>query len=286
MLQPTPEGKAVWKATVISDTGWSHNFTLLRLAPALIWEANEQPAAFAGTVEIEVMTDEPDSVSPDVSELMSASTAQPTAPGPASSMPAATSAADAMDELIFLMEPSRTPESEPPVQPARLSVPANVQPPSPKSEPVPTATPTPPDAHATPSAEHFMAWLKHALATRKLILNDAKALVHTVDGTVYFVTPGIFQRCAKEHPQIAALAKQGDQRLAMAAKTLREIGPALQAPNRPEHLDMRSHRPQKIPSSTWPFGKHRRHIVAWIHLPTTLTYHFYSDMADRRPENL
>jgi len=32
MLQPTPEGKAIWKATVTSDTDWSHSFTLLRLA--------------------------------------------------------------------------------------------------------------------------------------------------------------------------------------------------------------------------------------------------------------
>jgi len=41
MLQPTPEGKAIWKATVTSDTGWSHSFTLLRLAPALTWEADD-----------------------------------------------------------------------------------------------------------------------------------------------------------------------------------------------------------------------------------------------------
>lgn len=37
MLQPTSDGKAVWRATVTSTTGWSHSFTLLRLAPALIW---------------------------------------------------------------------------------------------------------------------------------------------------------------------------------------------------------------------------------------------------------
>ncbi|MGI0679235.1 MobH family relaxase, partial [Pseudomonas aeruginosa] len=38
MLQPTPDGKAIWRAIVTSSTGWSHSFTLLRLAPALIWE--------------------------------------------------------------------------------------------------------------------------------------------------------------------------------------------------------------------------------------------------------
>ncbi len=50
MLQPAPDGKAIWRATVTSSSGWSHAFTLLRLSPALIWEAGERPAAYAGTV--------------------------------------------------------------------------------------------------------------------------------------------------------------------------------------------------------------------------------------------
>lgn len=45
---PTQDGKAIWKATVASDRGWSHSFTFLRLSPALIWEAGERPAPFAG----------------------------------------------------------------------------------------------------------------------------------------------------------------------------------------------------------------------------------------------
>jgi len=36
-----------------SATGWSYSFTLLRLAPALIWESGERPALFAGTVAID-----------------------------------------------------------------------------------------------------------------------------------------------------------------------------------------------------------------------------------------
>ena len=48
---PTPDGKAIWKATVASDAGWSHSFTFLKLSPALIWEAAERPAPFAGQVQ-------------------------------------------------------------------------------------------------------------------------------------------------------------------------------------------------------------------------------------------
>jgi hypothetical protein len=64
---------------------------------------------------------------------------------------------------------------------------------------------------AEPSGEHFMAWLKQAVALRRLIINDAKALVHTVDDTVFLVTPGIFQRYAQEFPKIGTLAKLENQ---------------------------------------------------------------------------
>jgi len=105
--------------------------------------------------------------------------------------------ANAIDELITLMEATQTPAAP------------EVQPPS----ALPEMRPTSPEAEhpAIPSAEHFMAWLKHAIATRKLILNDTKALVHTVDNTAFLVTPGIFQRYAQEHPQTAILAKQANQ---------------------------------------------------------------------------
>lgn len=53
IVQPAPDGKAIWRATVTSGTGWSHSFTFLRLSPALIWESGERPAPFAGTITTE-----------------------------------------------------------------------------------------------------------------------------------------------------------------------------------------------------------------------------------------
>ena len=61
---------------------------------------------------------------------------------------------------------------------------------------------------AEPSGAHFMVWLRQSIQTRKLIINDAKALVHTVAGTSYLVSPGVFQRYAQEFLHVAALAKQ------------------------------------------------------------------------------
>jgi hypothetical protein len=56
-----------------------------------------------------------------------------------------------------------------------------------------------------------MAWLQQGVASRLLIINDAKALVHTMGDTAYLVSPGVFQRYAQEHPQVGTLAKQESQ---------------------------------------------------------------------------
>lgn len=56
-----------------------------------------------------------------------------------------------------------------------------------------------------------MLWLKQAIVSRRLIINDAKALVHTVAETAYLVSPGVFQRYAQEHSQVSALAKEEKQ---------------------------------------------------------------------------
>lgn len=70
---------------------------------------------------------------------------------------------------------------------------------------------TPTSSVGQPSGEHFMVWLHQGIASRRLIINDAKALVHTVGDTAYLVSPGLFQRYAQEYPQVGALAKQEDQ---------------------------------------------------------------------------
>lgn len=79
------------------------------------------------------------------------------------------------------------------------------------TSPVSTAIAAPPPLSARPSGEHFMEWLRQGIALRKLIINDAKALVHTVSDTAYLVSPGVFQRYAQEHPQVGMLAKQESQ---------------------------------------------------------------------------
>jgi len=209
MLQPTPDGKAVWRATVTSDTGWSHKFTLLQLAPALIWEGGDRPEPFTGTVAIEVEpSDAPAEPSTDSGVSSPAASATPALP--------AAPAADGIDDLLALLGPVDTevtnqkPAVEP--SPAIFLGESSAHSDGHDSTPLPASAHPPSSNHRSsqelPSGEHFMAWLQQRIQNHKLIINDAKALVHTVAGTAFLVSPGVFQRYAKEHPHTAALAKQ------------------------------------------------------------------------------
>jgi hypothetical protein len=210
MLQPTPNGKAIWRATVTSAAGWSHTFTLLRLAPALIWEGDDRPESFTGTVAVELELEPQDNAPAPPTDTGDLS---PTAAAPA---PSAAPAADSVDALLTLLgtADSEPTEQEPAIEPSRA---IGVDEPSASSH---GADPTSPPAPALPSSsnneitreppsgEHFIAWLRQRVQSRKLIINDAKALVHTVADTAFLVSPGVFQRYMQEHPQTAALAKQ------------------------------------------------------------------------------
>ena len=46
-------------------------------------------------------------------------------------------------------------------------------------------------------------WVKEGILSHKLVINDSKAKIHTVGGTFFLVTPGLFQRFAQEFPGIS-----------------------------------------------------------------------------------
>ncbi len=54
----------------------------------------------------------------------------------------------------------------------------------------------------------FVNWVKEGIQSHKLIINDSKAKVHTVRGSVFLVTPGLFQRYVQEFPGISQGANQ------------------------------------------------------------------------------
>lgn len=211
LLRPTPEDRAIWKATVTSDAGWSHTFTLLRLSPAVIWESGERPPSFSGAVTVfseAGETAETDATPTDVQHI-STIDIQPPEPvagvaSPTSASAPSPSAVDALLELIDLPETGEegegTSDDHPDAEPAGIGEPA--EPDALYLDHVDAGT-----SAITPSAEHFMEWLRHRIESRTIVINDAKARIHTVADTVLLVSPGLFKRYAQEHPQTAGVAK-------------------------------------------------------------------------------
>jgi integrating conjugative element relaxase (TIGR03760 family) len=204
IVQATPDGKAIWKATVTGDNGWSYSFTFLKLAPALIWEAGDRPPAFSGAVRVEHADISQHS---ETETPVSEGACGAESPSSPDSLRLSSSADSTMGEgvgtLLDMLE--TVPAHAPVISPLTSPDPSeSVDRRSPDVRSVPSVE----VASEAPSGEHFIDWLRTSIQSRKLIINDAKALVHTVADTAYLVSPGVFQRYAQERSEIAKLAKQ------------------------------------------------------------------------------
>ncbi|UFH29260.1 MobH family relaxase [Pseudomonas sp. CIP-10] len=173
LVDATGEGKAVWSAAV-TDGDWQHRFTFLRLRPGLIWANEPRPDCFSGTVEPmmndSLPTDETSESAPDrpqaaLEEKLHASEQ-------------VNQDFDYLDDLMDM-----------------LQVPHEVETASSTVSLQSAAAP-----HQNAAGLAFLEWLREGIHTHRLVVNDSKAKVHTVDGTFFLVTPGIFQRYAAEYP--------------------------------------------------------------------------------------
>ncbi|GAB1616897.1 MobH family relaxase [Pseudomonas sp. NGC7] len=183
LVDSTPEGKAVWSANV-TDNDWQHRFTFLRVQPSLIWADKPRPDCFKGTVEPMVEHPMP---AGDTCESAS-DRPQPTSEEEQPEPEHPRQDFDYLDDLMdMLQEPSEVDNG-------------------PSAESLQSAITPPKDAEGLA----FLEWLRKGVLNHRLVVNDRKAKVHTVDGTFFLVTPGIFQRYAAEHPELAEAEPQSD----------------------------------------------------------------------------
>ncbi|MCU7247305.1 MobH family relaxase [Pseudomonas koreensis] len=201
---PAANGKAIWNATVTSEVGWSHSFTFLKLSPELIWDPELRPPAFTGTVVInavETSTTSGASTGPLMANTEPAAKKTNTHTSAPSRSPKTIIESASPDSIDTLMDLFGGP---PTIPDDFAAVPIDDYEPliEPSREPTKTVI---------FSGEHFMAWLKQGVRTHRIIINDSQALVHTVNDTVFLVSPGIFKRYAQEHPLLQKVAKIDNQ---------------------------------------------------------------------------
>ncbi|MBW9245319.1 MobH family relaxase [Pseudomonas paracarnis] len=229
VIQTNAQDKAIWKATIDNGRGWRNTFTLLRLSPALIWiDPNDRPTAYAGTFEVEAGNTAEDSAAENnvatpakklPSDIQSSPVPAPLAPAQPSpfELPQHSSSnTDEFDELLALLgninEPSEDAKnkevSAAHTAPPKLDDIQSSQTSNQGGAPlaiIEEVTPMP--SNNTEIGQGFVEWLKKGIASRTIIINDTKALVHTVAGTAMLVTPGIFKRYVLEFPHIEQQAK-------------------------------------------------------------------------------
>jgi integrating conjugative element relaxase, PFL_4751 family len=177
LVESTPDGKAIWTA-LVARGNWQQTFTFLRIQPALIWGSEDRPAAFSGTVSV-ALDANPISVpaSPAAPKTVNTGSRQ------SSSLtdPMAMEDADYLSKLLNMFE-----LEEPEVSDALSTSTLEISNPS-------LANP----------GQLFMNWVKEGILSHKLIINDSKAKIHTVSGSVFLVTPGLFQRYVQEFPCVS-----------------------------------------------------------------------------------
>ncbi|EKG38199.1 MobH family relaxase [Pseudomonas syringae] len=182
LVESTPQGKAIWNALVTQGT-WQQSFTFLRLQPALIWKNEDRPEAFSGTVNVAV-DDHPADAPASLAVPETASTGSHQKPSVED--PMAMEDANYIGTLLDMFEMGESEVRDPP-QENTLQVSS-----SPSDNP----------------GQVFLDWVREGIQSHKLIINDSKAKIHTVSGTVFLVTPGLFQRYAQEFPGISQGARQ------------------------------------------------------------------------------
>lgn len=230
IIQVNAQGKAIWRATVDNGMGWSQAFTFLRISPALVWpDPADRPAAFPGTVTIEQSDEreEPDTTQGST-QIGDAKIMAPipqketyvTSSQAATNLetlvkPAPQSSFDAMDDTLALAEDLLGSTFQPPSTPdlpdvhsclgeRPLPLLATLQ--QPTDLPIATPELPLPTAHSE-LGQAFVEWTRQGVLSHKLVINDAKAMIHTVDGTAFLVSPGLFKRYAQEHPHLQVEAK-------------------------------------------------------------------------------
>ena len=182
LVESTPEGKAIWTA-LVAQGNWQQSFTFLRLQPALIWGSEDRPETFSGTVSVAVddhPTDAP--ASPAAPETVSAGSRQ----SPSQPDPMTMENADYLGTLLDMFELEESEVSN-------VSSAGTLEISNPSSD---------------NPGQTFLNWVKEGILSHKLIINDSKAKIHTVSGTVFLVTPGLFQRYVQEFPGIAKRVDQ------------------------------------------------------------------------------
>ncbi|WP_111414584.1 MobH family relaxase [Billgrantia lactosivorans] len=205
LIVETGDGNAVWKADVQIGE-WQASLSFLKLAPSVIWGAGEErPPLLAGTLRVTGAESTKETGGMEVEH----ETAPPVAPR--STVPTV----NRLHEQEFEPQDVGREKADTETTASALDLEDIVSLITDKDCSDNRTDSVGNDGHAIPSAnleaveregrgetddlgQAFLHWLNSGLASKRIIVNDAKAAVHVVEGTYFLVSPGIFRRFCNE----------------------------------------------------------------------------------------
>ncbi|WP_193091596.1 MobH family relaxase [Halomonas colorata] len=185
LIEEAGEGKSVWKADVqIGD--WRASLSFLKVPAGLIWGAEEErPSTLNGTLTVIDSKASKDSSS---TALDSAAAAKPKLAESSEAIADTEIHSSASEAGEFSINDMMALIAGDDVQADEVSTTKK------QSNEAFCNVSKSPQADPVDIGERFISWLQQSLASRKLIVNDSKALVHVVEGGYFLVSPGIFRR--------------------------------------------------------------------------------------------
>ncbi|WP_256671326.1 MobH family relaxase [Pseudomonas sp. EMN2] len=221
IIQTNAQDKAIWRATIDNGRGWKNTFTLLKISPSLVWPTpDERPPIYDGTLTLELEAATQSSpggetvcpVPEDPVEIDAEAPQPPPLSRPlVQPIPIEGIQSSEREELLALYSDVTAPLAEQSASQGSEAVSPTPQgiveaESAEESLAAPARIAAPKDINTMPISSSlggaFVAWVKAGVASHKLIINDVKALIHTVDDTAMLVTPGIFKRYVLEHPDL------------------------------------------------------------------------------------
>lgn len=232
LIEEVSEGKAVWQCEIV-DGDWQQTFSMIKVSPTLIWGVEGRPPVFSGTLTVqgagvtgalegelpgEPRTQQPSGNEPSRAEATGSAPNEAT-PSPAQAETPISSTSEAprntpeapcntpggsLDDGILDLFPQMAEQGQDPSQVnsgddqpgetkfSEISYKKYFSG-SAKKDNAQTG-PLQQPGNSSDLGERFWQWLRAGLANHSLVINDTKAPVHTVSGTYFLVSPGIFKR--------------------------------------------------------------------------------------------
>lgn len=204
IIEEVSEGKSVWKCK-ITEGDWSSQFNMIKVSPTLIWGVEEKPSFFSGQLAIlgegaveEKNTEKTPKVEKEKKEPKEPKEAkEPKEPLLKPSSQSTSPKNDDMDEILEMFSgencetrkehENEKEETEELVKEEEFN--------DEKKHEIKKRENISPENDI---GNDFLQWLKDGIADHSIIINDTKAMVHTVNRTFFLVSPGIFKRYCKE----------------------------------------------------------------------------------------